>query len=84
MIDIGHIPPAIGDCLVAIDEEVLKDQTKVEIDWWIEDLLWMHDEPSNATERLLHRHVRVIEEGAFLVYIELINERLARFDWVLS
>ena len=50
-------PPAIRNGLIRLYEEVLEDQPEVTINWWIKHFLWMHDEPSDATERFLHRHV---------------------------
>jgi len=44
----------------------------------------VHDECTEHSSHLLHRHVRVVEVRAFLMDIELIDESAARLYWFLA
>ena len=46
--------------------------------------LRMHDEHADHPHHFLHRHMRVVEEGSFLVQGELIDETAARWNRVLG
>src|SRR5258707_6540620 len=47
-------------------------------------LFGVHDEGTEHSSHLLHRHVRVVEIRAFLMDIELIDESAARLYWFLA
>ena len=50
-------------------------------------LLWgarMHDETTKHAQHLLHGHVRVVEVGAHLVDVKLVNETAAWLHWFLA
>ena len=44
----------------------------------------MNDEPSDLSERFLHRQMRVIKERAFFMDVKLKDLRLSRFNGILS
>jgi hypothetical protein len=56
--------------LLQMDEEVV-------IDCRLVGCSGMHDEAAEHADHLLHRHVRVVEEGAALVDVELVDEAAA-------
>src|SRR5690606_19048486 len=65
------------------DVEILIDETKVSVDRRIVSNFRMADEKSCHSHSFLHWNVCVVEEGASLVNVELIDFRLSGFDQVL-
>ena len=59
-----------------VDEEVVIDRRLI-------GRGGMHDEAAEHADHLLHGHVRVVEEGAALVDVELVDEAAAGRDGLL-
>src|SRR5713226_7345211 len=74
----------VRDIDVRQDGIFLHDDDEILVDAGFIGFLRVHDERADHAYHFLHRHVRVIEVGAFLVEGELVDESDARTAGILA
>jgi len=74
----------VGDGVVGENGVFLQVDQEVLVAVRRKGCLWVHDEATEHSGHLLHRHVGVIEVGSLLVDVELVDESSSRLDWRLA
>src|SRR5216683_6868552 len=74
----------VRDFNIRQDRVLLHDDDEILVDPGFVGFLRVHDERTDHPHHFLHRHVRVVEVGAFLVEGELVDESAAGCDGILA